>query len=68
MSGMESREAQPLCEHCGEVIGMYEPLVMVSREVPVRTSRAALKLDPLQFGEPCFHAECFARREIDPRR
>ncbi len=49
------------CRHCRDLIGVYEPLVVVRDGVPVRTSRAAAASEPLE-GESCFHAECFASR------
>ena len=55
------QEGTPRCEHCREVIGVYEPMVAVFGAVPVRTSRAAA--DPDLVGMPCFHADCFAEAE-----
>jgi hypothetical protein len=50
------------CRHCGDVIGVYEPMVVISRGVPVRTSAAARKDDATLLGDP-FHSQCFAERE-----
>ena len=47
------------CHHCSEVIGVYEPMVVLQDGVPVRTSRAASEVKP-RGGEPCFHSDCFA--------
>ncbi len=49
------------CQHCSDVIGVYEPLVVLRDGVPVRTSRAAAAGQPLA-ASPCFHAECFESR------
>ena len=35
--------ARPCCDRCGEVIGVYEPIVLISSEgSPQRTSLAAM--------------------------
>jgi hypothetical protein len=47
------------CHHCSEVIGVYEPMVVLHDGVAVRTSRAAAEVEP-PSGKPCFHSECFA--------
>ncbi len=61
---MSSAQASPLrCRHCDEVIGVYEPMVVVSRGLPVRTSLTARKDDPPDAHEACFHADCFAERQ-----
>ncbi len=52
------------CHHCSDLIGVYEPMVVLSDGVPVRTSRAAAGGRTLG-SEPCFHAECFALRAGD---
>jgi hypothetical protein len=48
-----------LCEVCGEVIGVYEPLVMCTSREERTTSRAA---EPeLSLGDGvCYHRECHA--------
>jgi len=57
--------AEPLrCVHCQELIGIYEPMVVVADGVPVRTSGAALSGDELLAGEH-FHSDCFADRGPD---
>lgn len=49
------------CRHCCEVIGAYEPMVVVLGEQPVHTSRTVAEAEQLT-GEPCFHACCFAEQ------
>lgn len=49
------------CRHCSDLIGVYEPLVVLRDGVPVRTSRAAAPGQPLDASQ-CFHAECFESR------
>ncbi|HTZ85884.1 MAG TPA: hypothetical protein VMB05_04375 [Solirubrobacteraceae bacterium] len=49
------------CEHCRDVIGVYEPVVTMIDGEPLRTSRA-VALGHLR-GAPCFHEECFQRAE-----
>ncbi len=63
MSGGDGQEDPPCCDHCGEVIGVYEPMIVVSGGVPARTSRAALQREVRIVGGPCFHAHCFAQRD-----
>ena len=51
--------SEPLrCSHCGDVIGVYEPLITVVEGQPHRTSRLA---DPLLTAREagCFHPRCF---------
>ncbi len=58
-------EAMTLCRICGDVIGVYEPLV-VRREGEAReTSRAAQDEPPR--GE-LYHRDCYARVERSKRR
>jgi hypothetical protein len=47
------------CRHCDDVIGVYEPIVVVRDGIPVCTSRAAAESGQLS-GKRCFHADCFA--------
>lgn len=47
------------CEHCGDVIGVYEPLVAIVDGEAVHTSRAALAGAPVRG--PHFHGSCFKR-------
>ncbi len=55
---IESAHAPPRCAICGEVIGVYEPLVHVSDETVCRTSRAA---EPDVGTRPgrVFHDACY---------
>lgn len=46
------------CQHCGEVIGVYEPMVVVVDGAPVIGSRATIEVDV--SGLPHFHGECFS--------
>lgn len=49
-----------VCRHCGDRIGVYEPLVALADGHVRETSRAA---DPLAGADDvlCFHRECFER-------
>jgi hypothetical protein len=47
------------CVHCGDVIGVYEPLVACIGEGARETSRAAEPDVALQ-GAELYHRECFA--------
>jgi hypothetical protein len=55
----------PRCVTCGDVIGVYEPMVHVRAGVARRTSRAA---EPhlCRSGEPCFHEGCYHGRDGTP--
>ena len=50
--------AQLHCEHCGEPIGVYEPVVVFDGLNAHLTSRGEAGPDTLA-GHSCFHAECF---------
>jgi hypothetical protein len=56
------------CRHCRDLIGIYEPLVVVRDGLRVRTSRAAAAGEALE-ASPCFHAECFEAHDAseEPR-
>jgi hypothetical protein len=49
------------CDHCGDVIGVYEPLVTVRDGRRLETSLLnSPELGPA--GGACWHRECFERR------
>jgi hypothetical protein len=49
-----------LCEVCGDVIGAYEPMIVLAEAHARRTSRAAERAAGGPVGS-CFHDSCFAR-------
>jgi hypothetical protein len=54
----------PRCHHCGDVIGTYEPMIVVADGETRNTSRAA----ELATGEPtgeCYHQSCYAHANHD---
>lgn len=52
------------CRHCGEVIGVYEPLITLTDGRAVESSRA---LDPaLSDRAENYHRACFERRGAVP--
>ncbi len=53
-------EGMPRCSHCGDVIGVYEPIVVLVDGGPHRTSRARLGGDARPAAE-CYHDDCYAR-------
>jgi len=62
----ESFGSRPHCDHCGDVIGVYEPLVLVSTGKPNETSLAA---NPdLSCAEACYHVACYALRSTPDGR
>jgi hypothetical protein len=48
------------CRHCEDVIGAYEPMVIITHHGPLETSLAA---DPALYEteHPCFHRVCYAQ-------
>jgi hypothetical protein len=63
-AGSLSRE-RPLgetlrCQHCGEVIGVYEPMVVLTDEQARSTSRAAAQDDGALIGA-CYHRACYTQ-------
>ncbi len=51
-------EPRQLCRFCGDVIGVYEPLIVLREGAVSETSRAAE--DGLLRGEH-YHRDCYAR-------
>jgi hypothetical protein len=48
-----------ICDHCGRVIGVYEPMVVIVDGQRRDTSRAADQLVSAVSG-PRFHRDCYA--------
>jgi hypothetical protein len=48
------------CERCGDVIGVYEPIVLLVDGEPLVSSRAALRCAAVDG--PRFHRDCYALR------
>jgi hypothetical protein len=55
---IEPAHALPMCARCGDVIGVYDPLVHVSGERARRTSRAA-EPEILNVAGRIYHEECY---------
>jgi hypothetical protein len=57
-------DPHPRCRYCGDVIGVYEPLVIRTNAGGRETSLAA---DPELFSTAaaCFHRECFELTPIE---
>jgi len=53
----------PSCAHCGDVIGVYEPMVMLTGGEELQTSYAA-QPDLSPHGE-YYHRACHAQRQED---
>ncbi len=53
-------EDVPRCTRCGEVIGVYEPLILIERGEPRETSRAAEPGSGTE-GTARFHHACYLR-------
>jgi len=48
------------CSHCGDVIGSYEPLIVLLDDEVRETSRAAEPELALDTGAERFHVACFS--------
>jgi hypothetical protein len=61
-----STNAPLRCDLCSDVIGVYEPLIVLIDGQVVETSRAAYQ-HAGALGEGCYHRTCYARRhDSDP--
>jgi hypothetical protein len=49
---------KPHCAHCGDVIGAYEPMIVVVDGEPRKTSATAEHDRDLHPGD-CYHAACY---------
>jgi hypothetical protein len=52
------------CSRCGDVIGMYEPLILVEESRARQTSRAAEPALARERGLH-YHRECYAARRLE---
>jgi hypothetical protein len=52
------------CHQCGDVIGMYEPLITLVDGQPRETSRAVAQSTAV-VGEECYHRACYAHWQRD---
>jgi hypothetical protein len=50
----------PRCQHCDDVIGVYEPMIVLEDGRVRTTSRAAERDRAMLLGD-CYHAECYER-------
>jgi hypothetical protein len=57
-TGYEQQRCQPLCPHCGEIIGVYEPLIVMAEFAQHETSITA---EPHLFptDDDCYHRRCY---------
>lgn len=53
------------CDHCGEAIGAYEPLVLILRGEAQRTSLAANPDARAIDAEERYHGSCYELRSAD---
>jgi hypothetical protein len=53
----------PRCQLCGEVIGVYEPLVLVRAGTPYTTSIVA-EAHLFPTIEACYHGACYEDRAV----
>jgi hypothetical protein len=57
--------SNPRCRHCGEPIGVYEPLVVVTDGIARTSSRAGEPAISTRPGE-YYHLACHARHQERP--
>jgi hypothetical protein len=60
-----SMQGSPRCRRCGDVIGVYEPMVVVAEGRAHVTSRAAERGGP-PAGD-WYHEDCYTADGDDPR-
>ena len=53
----------PRCAHCGDVIGVYEPMVMLTGSEALHTSYAGQP--DLSLHSDYYHGACHAQRQED---
>jgi len=59
-------EGTPRCRHCGDVIGAYEPMIVLRGGQARKTSRAAER-DAGVSAHECYHDACYAQaHDEDP--
>ncbi|MFI5037083.1 MAG: hypothetical protein ACHP93_01225 [Solirubrobacterales bacterium] len=59
-------EGTPRCHHCGDVIGAYEPMIVLAEGEARRTSRAAERAAGAPMRE-CYHSACYSQaHDEDP--
>jgi len=54
----EEQRPQPWCSHCGDIIGVYEPLIMVAEFGQHETSVTA-EPDLFPTNDDCYHRNCY---------
>ncbi len=60
-------EAPTICIHCREVIGVYEPAMVLAGGEARETSQAAEPAGPIE-GSQWFHRDCYAQRYPEAAR
>jgi hypothetical protein len=51
-------DGTPRCRHCGDVIGAYEPMIVLAEGEARRTSRAVERAAGAPMRE-CYHDACY---------
>jgi hypothetical protein len=55
----------PCCDRCGELIGVYEPLITLDKGRAHETSRAAEPPPGGRQASACYHRACYGHRHGD---
>jgi hypothetical protein len=58
---MEPLPGQPVCPQCGDVIGVYEPIMVAVPGEPVRRT-SWLAEGQMRVRDAAWHERCFAKR------
>ena len=58
-SGLESATPAVSCEHCGDDISVYEPLMVCEHGRVRETSRATEQDDLGALSAGCYHRDCY---------
>lgn len=67
---MENSDSEvPRCPRCGDVIGVYEPVIVCHPEHPERPVRRTSRAAEGRFASEgvVMHERCYAQREACPR-
>jgi hypothetical protein len=59
------KDGRPRCCRCGDVIGVYEPMILLSEGRPRSTSRLAEQHLHGPLNE-CYHDACYSHGQDEP--
>ena len=65
MGGPDFPSGRIRCRHCQDVIGIYEPLVLLTVEGSSRETSLAVEPDLGDMDELCYHRDCYQHIRSD---